>query len=187
MPPAESKAAAIISVLATLRETLTPAQLDAFLRALPPDTRALVEKPPLASTWILSDHFFAILDTLHEGVYGRDLARTTELARAAMLNDLSTIYRVFIRLSSPGFVLARGAKIYTTYTRNNGELAVPEVGDHFARITLRGNARCTPTVWAYNTGAILATMQATGVKEPKVEIVSGGKDLPECEWRVTWK
>ena len=44
MPPAESKAAAIHSVLATLRTTLSPAEYEAFVGALPPATRALVGK-----------------------------------------------------------------------------------------------------------------------------------------------
>jgi hypothetical protein len=185
MSAAESKASGFTSAVRALRE-LHPQEFDALVAALPPETAALVRTPPLPMAWIPARHFVALIETAARVVWGGDPDPATEIARRALANDLGTLYRIFIRLASPNFVLERAGKIYATFTRNNGALRVIRSGKGWAEMTFEGIAERSPVTWAYNRGALLGTIDATGLKNGKVVITSGGGDNPDAIMMCTW-
>jgi hypothetical protein len=185
MPESESKASGFNSSVRALKE-LYPQKFEAFVAALPPETAALLRTPPLSMSWISSRHFVALLVTALHVLFGGDPEKATEVARRAIANDLGTVYRIFIRLASPAFVLERAGKIYATYTRNNGRLRVIRSGKGFAEMTFEGVVWRSPVTWAYNAGALLATIDATGLKNGKVVLTSGGGDGADGIMMCTW-
>jgi uncharacterized protein (TIGR02265 family) len=187
VPEAEFKSAGLISMLRTLREMVGAPVYDELVAALPPDTRELVRQPPLAMSWIPNHHFDVVVERALAGPFGGDVKKVTDLAQRAMLGDLNSVYRVFIRMLSPEFVLRRAAKIYAQYTRYNGTFTVGKTGPGFAELTIDGVSDPTPAVWAYNEGAIRAVITATGLKEAQVAIIEGGGTSNRCVFRGSWK
>jgi uncharacterized protein (TIGR02265 family) len=187
MAEPEAKAGGMISMQRTLREMVGEPAYRALVDALPADTREIVRTPPLAMSWIPNHHFDRVIERALVGPFGGDLARVTELAKRSILGDLNTVYRVFIRLMSPEFVLKRAAKIYGQYTRNNGNFRVTASGPGFAELTIDELASASPAVWAYNEGAIRAVLAATGLDSAQVIVVEGGGRAPRCVFRTTWK
>lgn len=181
----ESKANGFLSALRELH-AMAPERAEAVVAALSEETVALVRRPPLPVEWIPTRRLHDLLEAAHRVAFDGDLRKITELARRVLLADLKTVYKIFIRMFSAEFALSRAAKIYTTYTRNNGTLEVTARGDRFAELTYRAVARPTPIVWAYYEGAIRGVMAATGLARPDVVMVSGGGNQPDCTFRVTW-
>src|SRR5436309_784437 len=60
------KAAGLISFIAVLREKLPPATWTKVMARLDPESRALVEHPPMPMSWIPTQPFFHLLVACHE-------------------------------------------------------------------------------------------------------------------------
>jgi hypothetical protein len=186
MSGAESKAAGFNSTVSMLREMCTPEQLAAVLSALPPETADLVRTPPLPVTWIPNRHVRILQSTAVRVAFDGNVRKMVDLSRRARLADLGTIYRYFVRLASAQFAIERAAKMYTTYTRNNGSLTVTATGKRFAELTFKDISEPSPAAWAYYEGAIQAVVEMTGLKTASVLTVRGGGREPDCVFRVTW-
>jgi uncharacterized protein (TIGR02265 family) len=121
---------------------------------------------------------------MHEAFAG-ELRRVTEVARLSIGNDLNTIYRVFIRFSSPEFVLERAAKLFSTYNRNNGSLTVRKIGSKAIDLVYKDQQCTRASYFAYHKGAIWAVVDALGLKDTSI---ADGQPGPteDAIFRVTW-
>ena len=99
--------------------------------------------------------------------FGDDERKFEEWGRLAMLVDLRTIYKMFIRFLSPQFVIERGAKLWETYARNQGSVRAVADGPSAAIVTYEGlpPELVSPLFWAYQRGVLLGVMEATGMKQ----------------------
>jgi hypothetical protein len=185
----QSKANNFNSCIATLRRLLGDEPFARVVGELPPETRAIVEKPPLATTWIPTRHLAAVIQTVGGGVFANDEARIVEWARKAVGSDLRTVYKVFIRFMSPAFVIERAARIWTTYTHDNGTMRAAVVDGHTCEVYYNDLSATvvSPLYWAWQRGTIHAAADATGVKDVRVETVSGGGHGRDCVLRVRWR
>ncbi len=59
-------------------------------------------------------------------------------------------------------------------------------GKGWAEMTFEGVAERSPVTWAYNRGALLGTIDATGLQNGKVVITSGGGEGPDAIMMCTW-
>ena len=186
MEDAESKAAGFNSTVAMLRQMCSPERFGALETELPSDTAELVRRPPLPVAWIPNRHVRALQNTALRVAFDGDARAVADLSRRARLEDLGSIYRFFVRLSSVEFALSRAAKMYTTYTRNNGILEVTGLGEGFAELTFSGLHDPSPAVWAYCEGAIQAVVEMTGIRDSTIKCVRGGSRAPDCTFRISW-
>jgi hypothetical protein len=182
-----AKATGFISAVSAIRSLCTPSDFAAVVRALPPDTAALVERPPLPLEWMPTRHFTELVVAAHRIAFAGDDDKVIQAASRAMRNDLKTIYRVFIRFMSPGYVIERGAKLFDTYNRDNGALTVARTSESSAEITYRGILNANPTVWLYHRGAIHGVLEAMGYKSFSVTVQSGGGDTSSCVLVAEWE
>jgi hypothetical protein len=183
----ELKAAGFNSAVNALRVLSTPADFDKMVDALPPETAELVRHPPLAVAWLPNEHFSALIETACRVVFGGDETRIEEVARRAMSLDLKTIYKIFVRLASPQFVVERATKLWQTYTRNNGFATATPTGNAGCEVAYEDIDRPSPVLWAYQRGAIRGVIEATGVKTVRVQVLRGGHTQPHCRFAVTWE
>src|SRR5262245_8885647 len=121
---AEAKAAGLNSGIAITREMAGAERFDRFVQSLPPELANYVSKPPLATAWLPLDHLIDFHSRAWRELFREDLNAAFEVGRRQFIHDLSTLYKVFIRLGSPGFVSRRAAAVWTTYVRNCGRMAV---------------------------------------------------------------
>jgi hypothetical protein len=165
---------------------------DAFARvvaALPSETRAVVQKPPLATTWVPTRHFAAVIETAGRELFGGDEERVVDWSRQAVRSDLRTVYKMFIRFLSPAFIVERAARLWTTYTLDNGTMRAAVVGERMCEVYYEGLGAdvVSPLYWAWQRGTIHAAADATGVKDVRTEAVRGGGRTRDLVLRVSWR
>lgn len=188
MAEPESKGSGFASAVATLKKMLTPEELARVLAVLSPETARLVEHPPLAVSWIPSKHFQELSQAADAQVFAGDESKLEDWGRLALLNDLKTIYKMFIRFMSPQFVIDRGAKLWDTYTRHQGTVRAVAAGERTAEVYYMGMpaSLVSPAFWAYQRGALRGAMEATGMKNITVDTLGGGGSNGNARFRVTW-
>jgi hypothetical protein len=183
----EAKASGLISWTKVVRQTVDSGRWNRFLAAIPPETRMVVEHPPLPITWLPMRPLLPIWEKANELLFDGDLEKGTDVARRQIREDLSTIYRVFIRVASPRFVCSRAAAIYSTYFRNNGTARVVAETERSADILVEDVALPSPHLYSRMRGSILGGIELTGARNPRVQIVSGGGSEPRCLFRAHWQ
>ena len=158
-----AKGAGFNSIVAVLRDELLSAEEFADLvRKLPPETAEAIQAPPLPIEWIPCARYGDLLSGVLKYAFRGDEERVVELGRRAFLYDLKTLYRVFIKLTSPGFVIDRASRIWLTYNRDNGSLSARKLGDTRCEVSYDKIRAIYPGFWSHQRGCLLAAVQATG-------------------------
>jgi hypothetical protein len=184
----QAKATNFNSMALSLRKMLDADSFARVVASLSPATRQMVETPKLPMSWIPTRAFMELLDAAGRIGFAGDEARVEEMARRAVGGDMRTVYKMFIRMFSPQFVMERAAKLWGTYTRNNGTMRAVAAGERAADVHYNGLSPvvANPTYWAFQRGAVRAVGEATGIKNVRVETVSGGGRSGDCVLRVSW-
>jgi len=185
----ESKGSGFASAVMVLRKMVPVETLERILATLSPETAELVRHPPLPVAWIAVHHFPELSRAVRTHAFGSDEKKFEEWGRQAMLADLRGIYKMFIRFLSPQFVIERGAKLWQTYTRNQGSVRALADGDSGALVTYEGlpHELVSPEFWAYPRGVLLGVMEATGMKSIGVVTLAGAATSTSARFRVSWK
>lgn len=189
MAEPETKGSAFISAVNALKKMAPPEAFDRMVQALSPEAAHLVRKLPLPIEWLPAKVWFELLYGAHEHVFHGNDEKLAEMARVALMSDLTTVYKVFIRLLSPQYVVERGTRIWETYARNSGHLRAESVGDKAADVFYQDLPKqyMRPAYWAYQCGAVKGAIEATGVKGVEVVVLAGGgkenKAILRCSWR----
>jgi hypothetical protein len=184
----QAKATNFNSMAATLRRLLDETTWGHLVEQLTPETARLIDQPRLTMSWVPTRHFVELLETAGRVAFAEDEARIEEMARQSVGGDMRTVYRVFIRILSPHYVMERAARLWSTYTHNNGTMRAVAVGERAAEVHYEGLAATavSPTYWAFQRGAVRAVAEATGIKDIRVATVSGGGHARDCTLRVSW-
>jgi hypothetical protein len=166
-PQPMAKGAGFNSIVAVLRdEFLKGEEFAGLVRKLPAETAAVIQTPPLPMEWIPCARYGDLLSGVLKHSFRGDEQRVVELGRRAFLYDLKTLYRVFIKLMSPGFVIDRASRIWQTYNRDNGSLSARKLGDSRCEVSYDRVRAIYPGFWAHQRGCLLAAVQATGYPNP---------------------
>jgi len=89
--------------------------------------------------------------------------------------DLNGVYRAFIRIASPSFVLAASARMFSRYLRP-GKMSVIDEGKGFARVLFEHCYDFDENMWNDVIGGCEAALEMTGVKIVRLNIEEGGGD-----------
>ena len=185
----ESKGSGFASAVAILRRMVPAESLERVIASLSPETAELVRRPPLAVAWIGAFHFPELARAVRANAFGGDERKFEEWGRQAILIDLRTIYKMFIRFLSPQFVIERGAKLWAQYARNQGRAWGEPDGPSSCLVQYEGlpTELVSPEFWAYQRGVLLGIMEATGMQQIAVETQEGGANMTHARFRVSWK
>jgi hypothetical protein len=99
--------------------------------------------------------------------------------------DLSGIYRTFVRIATPRFVLSLGARIFATYFRP-GTMSVVETRDGFVEVAFANCAGFDANIWRDVTGGCEATLVVAGAHSVRLRVVSGGGDGDDAASVTAW-
>jgi len=182
----EAKAAGFNTSLTVARALAGDERWRRFVAALPPDDAALVEHPPLAMSWLPLERVIRIHNAIFRDLFDGDPAKAFELGRRQFQSDLSTLYRMFIRVASPKYVIERAARIYETYVRNAGTMRVTDERATSVALVVEGHPSREPLFYEYLRGSIVATLEMTRVKAPSVRILEVGFDSGRWVYQLTW-
>ncbi len=116
---------------------------------------------------------------------------STELARTigleAVKDDLSGIYRIFLLVVSPEFVISKAPLLFNTYY-DTGTMAVTESSKGRAHAKWTGCTGFDHNVWADLQGSCQAGLECAGAHDVVIAVSAGGKDGDttmeiEARWR----
>lgn len=165
------KGAGINSLIRMLRQMSDPARFAEFERHLPPHTAALITRPRLPQEWIPLQDAAGLYAAAVTHLFDGDMSRLFDVGRQQLRNDLSTIYRVFMRVASPAFVASRASALYEVYGRDAGTLRVGARTDTTLEFILANRPFPSPAYFEAMRGAIAGTLELTGVRDVSVTIV----------------
>jgi hypothetical protein len=180
----ELKAAGFNSTVDVTRDLVGAAVFDRFVDQLPPELADYIKRPRLATAWIPFADFIRISELMGNQLFGGDLERAFEVGRRQFKADLSTVYKVFVRLGSVSFIAKRCALIYGTYTRNAGTMKVLAEQDHQLDVEISGHPFARPSLWQYLRGTVHGAAEASGAKSVKTTIVEAQGQ--RCVIRLAW-
>jgi hypothetical protein len=99
------------------------------------------------------------------------LARTTGYEMTK--RDLGGVYRTFVRIATPRFVLSISARIFSTYFRP-GIMRVVERRTGFVQVEFTRCSCFDANVWKDVIGGCEATLAVAGAQACRPRFVSGG-------------
>lgn len=116
MPTREVKGSIVKDALTAIEKRVGSEGLERVLSMLKPETRAALEKP-LAIMWYPLNAFTELVEIDCRETAGGNEKELITRAEDVVDHQLRGIYRVFVRVGSPEFVLKRVANIHQTYFR----------------------------------------------------------------------
>jgi len=151
-----------------------------WLKSLPNHSREIIEKPIYATTWypIIESVIIPtrkVADLFYNGDYNK---AALEIGGYSADIALKGIYKIFVRISSPQFVLSRASNIFSTYYQP-ADIKVVESSDKKAVIQLDKFHVDEKLLMERIAGWIEHTLEIT-LKSPlkvDVEQIVNGKNL----------
>ena len=114
---ADIKGRVLLDTLAAVRERSGEQELSKIIKSLSNESRKIFESPILFSEWYSLDAFAEFLEADVRETAGGDreeLARRSEKVVGAQLRG---VYKIFVKLGSPKFVITRISAVHETYFR----------------------------------------------------------------------
>jgi hypothetical protein len=150
-------------------------------------TRDIVTGTVLASTWYPFETLVDVIRTADRIVGKGDLALAKEMGRYAATANLSTVFRILVRLATPKTVLAKGASLWSLH-HDTGKAVATEDGPGGASYEIRDFGAPDRALCVSLEGWIERCMEITGAKNVEVrEEECATKGGPVCRFRGSWK
>ncbi len=159
-----------------------------WLQALTPQTRDLIAGGILASKWYPLDEAF-VKPTLKvcELFFNGRLQAARQLGRFSADYALRGVYRFFVKIGSPGWMVKKATRILPSYYRPaQGELL--EASSEMARFRICKLVEKTGIAELRIAGWLERGLEVSGAKSRTVKILkSQRKGDPFPEFEVQWK
>lgn len=181
------KGAGLKSHKAFVKQVFGEEGLDRALRALSEADRAVIgSNVILASDWLDFEpyirFFRAVATELNQG----DESIWFRMGEAAAERDLGGIYRIFVKLGSPRYIIKQTAAVFKQYY-SDGEASSEVLDSNKVRLTIRGFETHHYPIETVIAGWGKKALELSGGKAPQVRVVrslkSGGG---VAEFEATW-
>jgi hypothetical protein len=183
---ASVKGTAVDASLRYVRERFGEAALASVLDALSEPDRAAIGRGVLASSWYPMDALLAFMTEAERQLGPRESDLARRMGRASSEYSLKGIYKIFFKVGSPEFIIARAAPVFSSYY-DTGEMKVTESVHGRASMELVGF-----------TGALQFCERVHGWMERTLEL-SGARGVrlvhsacvhrrdPVCRFEARWE
>ena len=159
---------------------------DNYLAALQPATRTAVADGILKSSWYPFDFFLDVSGTA-ERVFGTgDYALVRRMASYSARVNMPTVYKIFLRLGSPEFMMKQVAQIWQQQYDSGVATSIP--GNQGGAVEVRKFGQPDPLHCNGITGFMEECLRLVGMKTPSVTHTKcrcRGDDV--CRWDAIWK
>lgn len=186
MGAVQIKGTALGSVQRYVEERFGEGEWRTLRAALTPDERKAIETGILASAWYPFSLFVKVLRAAESQLGSRVPRLQHEMGRASADFGLNTFYKVFFKVGSPQFILARTAKVWRTYY-TSGEMTVPASGDGHAVLELVGFEEPAPELCERLPGFFERTAELSGGSDVRhVHDVCVHRGGATCRFEAWW-
>jgi len=162
------KGTGIMPISIFVRENF-PDRFDGWLDSLSPEARRIMETA-LSSNWYpvkiaMIEATRAVIDTFFDGKE----EGAWEMGRFSADYSLKGVYRYFVKLGSPGFIISRGSKIFSNYYRP-AELTVVDKGPNHATLHITHFPEPHTLIEFRLGGWVERALELSGCKSIRVDI-----------------
>ncbi|OGJ88136.1 MAG: hypothetical protein A2268_05060 [Candidatus Raymondbacteria bacterium RifOxyA12_full_50_37] len=165
-----------------------PLRYDEWLRSLPPIAQGIFLNPLVSSEWYdLNDAMSIPTRKLCDLFYKGGLEGAWECGKFSADQALSGIYKVFVRLGSPGFIINRATSLFTTYYSPSA-LKIVTNEKHHAAVQVVQFADINPMVEHRIGGWMERVLEISGCRGISLKItraISSGH--PVTEYDARWQ
>jgi len=109
------KGTAIKEAVEQIKAHVPPDAFENILEQLDPETRKLIESDLVSSNWYSLDLFARCLEVQNRVLAGGNEEMIIRGAEAANERQLRGVYKAFVKVGSPEFVIERLAAVHATY------------------------------------------------------------------------
>jgi hypothetical protein len=180
------KGTALLDTIKAINERAGAAEFEKILAHLDAETQKIFRTRVSPSSWYPFDAFARFLEAdVQETANGneQELVKRSEIVIECQLRG---IYKIFVRLGSPEFVIRRIAAVHSTYF--NGVEVVPEMqGSNSASIQYIGFAKEHRIIGFAIIGFFRKALEISGAKDISVYFsvpIEAGERY--CELALSW-
>lgn len=160
--------------------------LNKILGLLDPDTKKLFEGEIFASSWYSLDCFCRFLEVEIKVLANGNEEMITRGSEAVAERQLRGIYKAFVKLGSPEFVIKRVAAVHATYFQGV-PIAVEVPAQGIAKVTYTGFEKQHRLMGFAIIGFFRKALEISGAKDVSVRFnipIEEGKGFAELA--ITW-
>ena len=183
----EVKGTAVASIPAFVKEKHGDDGYQQWMSALPEKTRDAMYGPIMVSSWyplhqMLVEPTKAICDLFYDG----SMEGAVKQGRFSAEKGLRGVYRLFVRISTPEFIISKAGQILPTYYRP-ASITVPEHSHGSAIVRITEFPEPSTVVEHRMVGWMEQALAICGVKSVKSQITTSMTSGSEhTEFNLTW-
>ena len=183
----EVKGSAIATIQPFVKATFGTDGDVRFRESLSKEAKAVFSSPILATEWYpLHEALIEPVEKICEIFFGGDVKGARESGRYSADQGLRGIYRIFVSIGSPAFIVKRAGKILPTYYRPSA-MEVAENGPGRAVVRMTEFPQCHRVVEERLCGWMERAIEISGGRTVKVEVpvsMAAGADV--TEFHIPW-
>jgi hypothetical protein len=183
---AEIKGTVLLDTLAAIKVRAGEKELAKIVERLSGEARAVFEGPLYSSTWYSLDAFAEFLEADIQETANGDREVLSKRSEKVVEGQLSGIYRIFVKVGTPGFVITRISAIHATYFK--GVQIIPEIEEHQATIKYVGFQKQHEIMQPVIIGFFRKALELCGAKEVGLDFtvpIAQGREYSELT--ISWR
>lgn len=182
---AEIKGVGLRGLLKYIKQNYKPG-IETILGKLPPEQKRIFDTPILTSKWYPYSVFTELLKTMDQEMGQGDLSLCRKYGENSGGLDLNSIFKVFLKVGSPQFIIKRSDWFWKQYYRPGG-MQVPETSDTMVRIRIV-DFPITKEHCKVMEGWMEKSLEMSGAKNPRMrEVQCRNEGAPFCEYIGEWE
>lgn len=185
---AKIKGSAVRASLAYLESRLGKEGLKQILATLPEQDRRILDTAILQSNWYELSVLLRLMDASELSVQSAGLhGLAWDMGRFSAEFGLKGIYRVFIRIADPHFIIRKSSEVFSTYY-DSGAMSAEKVDSHHAILRLRNfnqphRAFCDRLCGFMQRSLEMSGCETVQMTHPKCMARGDGY----CEYEAKWE
>lgn len=180
------KGTVVLDTMEAIKARAGKEELDKIVGRLDEETRKVFQQPISPSSWYSCDAFARFLEVDIRETAGGNEAELIKRSEAVIEKQLRGIYKMFVKLGSPAFVIRRIAAVHSTYF--DGVEIIPEMkGANSAAIQYIGFSRNHRIMGFAIIGFYKKALEISGAKKVDVHFtvpIEAGERF--CELALAW-
>lgn len=183
----EIKGTAVIAVRDFVKDRY-PGRFKQWIESLPDDSKAIFTEAIEATKWYPIDYGAAIpTKTIAKMFFNNDLVKGAwESGRYSAEVALKGIYKIFVMVSTPSYLIARASRVFSTYYRPCEMKTIKNEGNNLV-LHVSGMSNPQKVIEYRIAGWIEKALEISGSKDISVEITkSMTKNDELTEFTITW-
>ena len=181
------KGTAVLDTMEAIKARAGKEELERIFAHLDEQTREILQPPISPSSWYSCAAFARFLEADIRETAGGNAEELIKRAEIVIAKQLTGIYKIFVRLGSPEFVIRRIAAVHSTYF--DGVQIIPEMErPHSARIQYVGFSREHRIMGFVILGFFKKALEISGAKKVDVHFtvpIEAGEKF--CELALLWE